>query len=417
MVYFVWFVVQDLILTDFHRPKPSSSINNMAIRPLSMRDDKSVYLSDVTMEDEPEPLLELITSSHPWVGGTINTSLYAYNTTMHYSPAFISSFVSRNMTTVGNGIGTISRATGVESRVRQYFGDTPERQNARASYKRGREHSPGIDDIERGLSSSEHSKYRSRTSSQASFAESLPAYDENRAPDYEQKPPNMTLQQSHAWSTRMMITTGGLGVALSHKSLRSLKYCLNFLRQASEHLAEIMAALRNLIAEAEQYSFGAREGAQPGYTLNPQQEATARSIAENIKKLGTDIMSTLQVVTDNVSKYTGGTLPENAGALVRRQLMSVPQRWRIAQESTATPAGASQQGESEAMRVGQRLFAFAEQGCDMITQVGLVLSGTVDSAEKWLDSMGSRRASVAGTATSEKTVVMSPPSFDMSDKR
>src|SRR6202012_2010333 len=140
-------------------------------------------------------------------------SLYAYNSTLHSSPAFLQSFIEKNMTTVGTGIGSLSRATGVESRVRQYFGDTPERKNARASQKRHREPSPEkMEDIERGYPTTPtHAKHRSRTGSQVSFAETLPAYDENRAPDYEQKPSQLALQQTpQAWSTKIIKTTSGL---------------------------------------------------------------------------------------------------------------------------------------------------------------------------------------------------------------
>jgi hypothetical protein len=405
---------------DFHRSSNHSNnnINNVIpIRPLATRDDIITHSPDQT-EDDTEPLLSLITSSHPWIGGTINGSLYAYNSTMHYSPAFLQSFIEKNMTTVGNGIGSLSRATGVESRVRQYFGDTPERKNARASHKRHRESSPeNMEDVEQGYPTTPpHAKHRSRTGSQVSFAETLPAYDENSAPEYEQNPSQLALQQApQAWSTRIMITSSGLGVALSEKSLSSLKYCLTFLKQATDHLTEIMAALRQLIAECEQNTFGARRGSQPTYSLNAQQEASSQAIADSIKKLGTDIISTLQVVTDNVSKYTGGRLPENAGALVRRQLMSVPQRWRVAQESTSVSSTSNNEPQTDALRTGQRFLVFAEQGCDMIAQVSMVLSGTVDSAEKWLDSMGRRPQSVALTDSSEKTAGVSL--IDMSEKR
>jgi transcriptional repressor OPI1 len=423
---FLCFVRDTIVLSvlanpfiDFHHLASHGSNNNINVipfRPLTTRDDMISHSPEQSEEDS-EPLLNLITSSHPWIGGTINGSLYAYNSTMHYSPAFLQSFIEKNMTTVGNGIGSLSRATGVESRVRQYFGDTPERKNARASHKRHREPSPEkMEDIERGYPiTPTHAKHRSRTGSQVSFAETLPEYDENRSPEYEQHPSQLALQQPpQAWSTRIMITTSGLGVALSDKSLSSLKYCLTFLKQATDHLTEIMAALRKLIAECEQNAFGARRGSQPTYTLNAQQEASSQAIADSIKKLGTDIMSTLQVVTDNVSRYTGGRLPENAGALVRRQLMSVPQRWRLAQESTPASSSPNTEGESDALRTGQRFLVFAEQGCDMIAQVSLVLSGTVESAEQWLDSMGRRRESVA-TSISEKTIGVNP--IDMSEKR
>jgi transcriptional repressor OPI1 len=363
------------------------------------------------IEDEPEPLLSLITSTHPWIGGTISGSLYAYNSTMHYSPAWVQSALEKNLQAVANGLGSVSRVTGVESRVRQYLGDTPDRRlsNAKAgsSHKRPRE--PSIDqmDIEKGyILSPSHSRQRSRTGSQASF-DTLPAYDENRAPEYEkQHQQQLAVQQgSHAWSTRLVITTSGLGAALSDKSLRSLKFCLATLRMATERLAEIMNALRSLISDYESTLYSTSQHNHLANLTAAQQHASEQ-IALRIKNLGTHIMNILREVTANVSRYAGGALPENAGALVRRQLMSVPQRWKFAEEKTSTPNGEKE--EEEMVRTGQRWLVFAEQGCDMIAQVSIVLSGTVESAEKWLDTMGrkqsSRRESVVSSISGSGTI-------------
>jgi hypothetical protein len=317
---------------------------------------------------------------------------------MSYSPQFVQSFMQSQIATVGS----ISRVTGVESRVRQYFGETPERQTARA--KRHRDSSPGMEDVEKGfIISPSQSRHRSRAGSQVSFAETLPAYDDNKAPEYEQHQSQSASSSSAA--PRWLITTSGLGVALSAKSLRSLKYCLGFLKISSNRLGEIMAALSKLITEYERNAYGFHQGSQPTYT--PEQEAASQAMADHIKKLGSDILTTMQSVTDQVSKYTGGTLPENASALVRRQLLSVPQRWRIAQESTSAPP-AQPGGDADAVQAGQKLLVFAEQGCDMIAQVSLVLTGTVDGAEKWLDTMGRRRQSTAMSVDShisERTVM------------
>ncbi|KAF2663647.1 Opi1-domain-containing protein [Microthyrium microscopicum] len=402
---------------DFKRaPSVQSSTNT--IQPLS-RDEYSLITSEMTREEDPEPLLSLITSSHPWIGGTINTSIYAYNSTMHYTPAIIQSLIEKNVNTVASGLGTVSRRTGVEGRVRQYFGDTPERrtarENARVGQKRTREHSLEPFDLEKGLGDSQsHSRQRSRTGSQGSYAETLPAYDENSAPEY-QRHSELALQNRNSeqtWKTKLMITTSGLGVALSDTSLRSLKYCLSLLRQASAHLAEVILALRSLLVDYEQTVYGAPASSQNSRAringqLTAEQEAASEQIAERIKDLGNDIMSTIQRVTSAVSRYTGGALPENAGALVRRQLLSVPQRWRYAeqastQSSQQQASGSSSQGRGEALRTGQRFLVFAEQGCDMIAQVSLVVSGTVESAEKWLESMGRRKNSL-GEAYDQKT--------------
>lgn len=292
-----------------------------------------------------------------------------------------------------SGIGAVSRVTGVESRVRQYLGELPD-QHKQGSHKRPRETSTENDDVEMGLASP-HSRQRSRTSSQASFPDTLPAYDGERAPEYEKQPQLATMRRpSQAWGTRLLVTTSGLGVALSDASLRSLKFCLGILSRATGHLSEVMAALKSLLAEYEALVYGPQSESSSRRSKAPltkQQQEAADRISERIKALGSDIMSTLQAVTSNVSRYTGGALPENAAALVRRQLLSVPGRWKVAEEAGASTG---EKDGNDAMGAGQRLLVFAEQGCDMIAQVGIVLGGTVDSAEKWLDSMGRRRASV-----------------------
>ena len=304
-------------------------------------------------EDTPEPLLSLITSSHPWLGGTINGGMYAYNSTMHYSPAFITGFVERNMNAFATGLGTVSRRTGVENRVRQYLS------SAAGSPRRGRAPSVAMPTDEEAAAAAAYmdERRRSRASSMASFTSTLPAYEaEGSAPAYvlsrngsasgpsggaagEAVKRAASALADRNWSTRVMITTSGLGVALSDRSLRSLRYCLSVLRGATDHLADVMGAIRTLLVEYEAGTDGEANGSNghdddemtdaPG----PDAAARARAIGERIKGYGSDIMATLQSVTTHVSRYTGGALPENAGALVRRQLMSVPLRWRVAQEA------------------------------------------------------------------------------------
>lgn len=335
---------------------------------------------------------------------------------MHYTPAFIASLIEKNVSSVANGLGTVGRKTGVQSRVRQYLGDTAERrsarEDARTSNKRARQPSIEYDDLERGGLPSLQSRQRSRTGSQVSYTDTLPAYDENSAPAYEQSQASKRSKQT--WKAKWMITTSGLGVALSDASLRSLKFCLSLLRRASSHLTEVMMALRSLLEEYNQAMNGAQASRQSSCHLTREQQAASQAIAEKIKNMGSDIVSTLQAVTSNVSRYTGGALPENAGALVRRQLLSIPQRWQVAQQQTQSDGGSEQGIGSEACRTGQRWLLFAEQGLDMITQVNIVLHGTVDSAEEWLDSMGrKRRASATSTASvldhKHQSGLMSPP--------
>lgn len=128
-------------------------------------------------------------------------------------------------------------------------------------------------------------------------------------------------------------------------------------------------------------------------------------LAERIKSLGADILKTVQSVVNAVNQYTGPALPENAAALVRRQILSIPHRMRAAETnaSTATSPTEGSSGQSSAdsmaIRSGRKWLDFATQSLDMIEQVNLVVSGTIRSAERWLESMGRKKDDVAGHAS------------------
>jgi hypothetical protein len=260
-------------------------------------------------------------------------------------------------------------------------------------------------DVEQGLASPiPPSMHRSRAGSQTSFAESmvsLPPYDENRSPRYEETPPVVLAFKEHPeppmsptrnWRTQLMITTSGLGAALSETSLRNLRLCLKLLRGATDSLTATMYAIKQLIQDYEQSTQVTTDNEQrSGRTLAPEQEEASRRVAERIKAFHREIMQTLESVKNSISHYTGGALPENAGALVRRQLMSIPQRWRVA-ESTADQNNATTGApQNEAIRSGNKLSVFASQSLDMIAQVTLIVSATIENAEGWLDRMGKKK--------------------------
>jgi hypothetical protein len=311
-----------------------------------------------------------------------------------------------------NTVSSVGRRTGMEQNIRRYLGEQGRRPSDLeagddSSRKRQRRLSPGhdameIDDI--------HSASRTRTTSQSSYADSLPAYDDQRSPNYEEaiiSPPQSVNGKETArpqqrdrrvnWSTQLIMTTSGLGVALSDTSLRSLKVCLGMLRRSTQHIDEVMRALKFLLQDYEA-ALQTRHSdieARPDDKLalngnlvqlglvDPDQETRVRRIADEIKKLTAEIWTTLQKVVQFVSRHTGGALPQNASQVVRTQLLSVPQRWQLAGRQVG---GNETQGE--AVRGANRMLAFAKEGLDMIGQITAVVDGTVQSAESWLARIG-----------------------------
>jgi hypothetical protein len=348
------------------------------------------------------------------LGGTINGSISAYNTTKGYTPRFVqygAELIERNIgSPMVNTVSSVGRRTGMEQNIRRYLGEQGRRPSDleagddESSRKRQRRISPIGDamDVDDALAS------RTRATSRSSYAESLPAYDDQRSPNYEEsaiapassngKQPQHQHQQDRrvAWSTQLIMTTSGLGAALSESSLRSLKICLGLLRSATTHIDTIMRSLKLVLEEYEaalnsrRLDVEARSDDKLNGTMaqmglvDSTQDAQVRIIADRIKRLSSEIWTTLQSVVQSVSRYTGGALPQNASQVVRTQLLSVPQRWQLA----GRQAGAEQGAQGDAVRGANRMLAFAKEGLDMMGQITTVVDGTVRSAEGWLGRIG-----------------------------
>ena len=399
-------------------------------------------------DESEQPLLKLLATSHPWVGDTINSSLSAYSTTKQNSPGIIqygADFIERNIgSPLASTVGSVGRRTGVEGSIRRYLDSRrpseleridPEILVDDGSSKRRR-----IATMEDSEMETDHDIPRQvdRRMTDQSSVDTLPTYDENRSPAYEERSiiesstsrlPQRPFRPAanRSWSTQLMIHTSGLGAALNEASLRSLKYCLQILRGANLRVRELMEALKRLLSTVERTPDSERlsENNESQNTAKksaathvenvtsdtmildhdslPQPPAddlaTGETITKRIQDLNNEIWQTLKSVVSNVSRYTGGALPESASGFVKWQLMSVPQRWQRA-VSISAPAqvnGSAQQPNTKAgpdndagdvVGSAHRMLAFAIEGIDMMNQVGGVVDQTIVSAESWLEKMG-----------------------------
>ena len=348
-----------------------------------------------------------------------------------------------------NTVSSVGRRTGMEKSLRRYLGDRRpsdlEQGDGESSRsKRQRIASPADDamDVDDALAAAS----RTRGGSQSSYSESLPAYDDQRSPNYEEavisgdipshKSPeqrsNTPQDRRVNWSTQLIMTTSGLGVALSETSLRSLKLCLGLLRSATTHIDSVMRALKLVLEEYEAAlrnqrqsgGFAAQDDktqlngtmAQMGL-VDADKDDQVRQIADRIKVLSSDIWQTLQSVVQSVSRYTGGALPQNAQTVVRTQLLSVPQRWQLAGRNAN-----NEHAGGDEVRGANRMLAFAKEGLDMMGQITTVVDGTVQSAESWLARIGRRpqgesSSSGQGQERREKTPLALEAGVQMGEKR
>ncbi|KAL2076007.1 hypothetical protein VTL71DRAFT_950 [Oculimacula yallundae] len=358
---------------------------------------------------QPEPLLSLLTTSHPIIGTAIGGSLSAYSASKNYSPRFKSSaeYVERRFTPVVNTVGSVGRITGVEGGVRWFLGgrkashhQPEEESDLQGSNKRRKVASDDVEMDPTGqhdlnVAYRHELQHRQRRPSQGSTVESLPAYDEYRSPSYEANALISTQSQDEArspgssWQSRLVLSTSGLSVAMSEESLRSLKYCLGWLRWANEHIGKVILALKSAL---EQYdsgnsTSGALEGSEQSGQLIVRSDAERSALNAKIAELKKDVLKTLKEVVDIVSKYAGGALPENARILVRRHLTSLPQRFRLANSRPSENGRSGENADMEVTEGANRVLVLAKEGLDMMAQVSGVLDGTIVSAEDWCERL------------------------------
>ena len=368
-------------------------------------------------QPQPEPLLSLLTTSHPLIGTAIGGSLSAYSASKNYSPRFKSSaeYVERRFTPVVNTVGSVGRITGVEGGVRWFLGGRrpshhppSDIENAEEGSNKRRKVRGEDTDMDHNVPQDPYPvhrqelQHRTRTPSQGSFADSLPAYDEHRSPSYEASAQQALIStQTHdepispgsSWQSRLVLSTSGLSIAMSEESLRSLKYCLGLLRWANEHIGKVILALKGVLEQYNQDrpSVGVIEEGEAGKEgmLVVRTDAERSQLNAKILDLKKDVLQTLKNVVDVVSKYAGGALPENARILVRRHLTSLPRRFKLASSRNHVINGEG--GDLEVTEGANRVLVLAKEGLDMMAQVSGVLDGTIVSAEEWCERLGRTR--------------------------
>lgn len=334
--------------------------------------------------DAPEPLLRLFTSQYPWARPLINGSLSAYKTTQSFIPG--AEWTERN---VGLPIaGTVARISGVEGGLRWAL--QPKRD--------GRSPANGTrdSDVEKGFADVTVNGTQ-RRSSEMTYAESLPAYNAgDRSPPYSEQQLLLKTRDDRqtppGWRQQLVVSTSGLGIAMSDESIRSLRFVLSWLRWANGRLAEAVQNLKNLL---ERWDEGITPGEQPptmsvANMTQTQDERRQAALSARIAALKADVLQTLKHVVGIVSNYAGGALPQNARDLVHRHLTSLPQRFSLANMAGDEESEDSISGSSEAAKSGRRVMVLAQEGLDMMTQVSRVVNDTLVSAEGWCEKLGRR---------------------------
>ncbi|KAF4120648.1 hypothetical protein GMORB2_2651 [Geosmithia morbida] len=405
---------------------------------LSMSPSPAAQLPGQRPTRESGPLFNLLTASHPLLATTIEGATSAYGGAKNFSPRFKSGaeYVEGYLTPIANTVGSVGRVTGVEGGVRWILSrrQDSDSEAAGGSKKRRKVDASGAEpsskkrieteavsglpsasvEVENSHDSCPPTPKSSSRLSIASTAETLPAYDDMRSPAYTETMDNQgaaTAPRANApWKSRILISTSGLSVAMSDESLRSLKYCLRWLRWANHHMGGVIGNLKTTVEQYEKpedetmSGLAAAEMAQDPAALGQQggvagadaraaQQVSRAELARRINALKGDVLKTLQDAINTVSRYAGGALPENARVLVHRHLTSLPQRFRLATLSTQETQINGQDKDSAVRDGAHKVLVLAKEGLDMVTQVSAIVDGTIVSAEEWCERMGRKRPS------------------------
>ena len=249
--------------------------------------------------------------------------------------------------------------------------------------------------------------------------EPLPAYDEECSPKYEKEQTGAQFNRNHPdaehsrnWRTQLVVSTSGLGVAMSEESLRSLKYCLSWIRWANGKLRNVIVRLEDILSEPSSQSN--QQPILPSIQPQPDRPRDGSgsdpsrfphhptAIAQRIHALQAEATHTLRRIIDIISTHAGSALPENARHFVRQQLEHLPDRWRralpssISHRDTDRPSAEEHNPAAETAANATKVMVLAREGLGMMAQVSHVLDGTIQSAEAWIERLGRRKDEAGG---------------------
>ncbi|KAG2125075.1 transcription factor Opi1-domain-containing protein [Suillus bovinus] len=171
----------------------------------------------------------------------------------------------------------------------------------------------------------------------------IPQNDNKTPPPKNQiaAPPDPQGQQAVVQRSRwqaVLLEAGGISAAVSEESMRRLKYCLQWLQYATQHIDAQILILRDFI-----------ESLHPSDSSSGTDTLISPMHMRTLTDVRRDIVQTIRQVVDIVSKYAGSALPEPARSRVRGFILHLPQRWATASVNSAPAIADGAPGASSAV--------------------------------------------------------------------
>ncbi|KAJ7173325.1 transcription factor Opi1-domain-containing protein [Mycena filopes] len=176
----------------------------------------------------------------------------------------------------------------------------------------------------------------------------------------EEREEHRQVAQRSRWQA-VLLEAGGLSAALSDESMRRLRYCLQWLQYATQHidsqilvLREFIASLHPLPPAVASASSSSPSSSSSTAALFASEEPTLILTPDHLRTLAhlrSDIVHTIRQVVGVVSKYAGGALPEPARGRVRGFILDLPKRFGKEAAAPSTSSSTSSNSTSSAIGV------------------------------------------------------------------
>ncbi|KAJ7155826.1 transcription factor Opi1-domain-containing protein [Mycena filopes] len=185
----------------------------------------------------------------------------------------------------------------------------------------------------------------------------------------EEREEHRQVAQRSRWQA-VLLEAGGLSAALSDESMRRLRYCLQWLQYATQHIDSQILVLREFIASlhplppavassssssSPSRSSSSRSNSSSFALTTTSEEPTLILTPDHLRTLAhlrSDIVHTIRQVVGVVSKYAGGALPEPARGRVRGFILDLPKRFGPSSATNSSTATSSAIGVSGVGGVG-----------------------------------------------------------------
>ncbi|KAJ7607985.1 transcription factor Opi1-domain-containing protein, partial [Roridomyces roridus] len=182
---------------------------------------------------------------------------------------------------------------------------------------------------------------------------------------------------------------GGLSAALSDESMRKLRYCLQWLQYATQHIDAQILILRDFIASLQPAPPPTSSSSSDPSSSSSTPELTPDHL-RTLSHLRSDIVHTIRQVVGVVSKYAGEGERRGGGSVELVQTRPLLRHGSSSSTAAGEANGVGIVGEADAnraMAAAQRVLALAMESLDMMRGVTAVVGESLDRADAWVDRL------------------------------